>query len=87
MMDEFESTTPGISGPAENVDAVIPNDSADLALATRALYVGGFGNVAVVTVGGSDVIFAEVAAGSVLPVRVRRVKATGTTATAILGLR
>lgn len=53
----------------------------------KALYVGGTGNVAVRTVGGQDVTFNGVPAGATLFVEVRLVKATGTTATNIVGLR
>lgn len=41
---------------------------------------------AVVTRGGSSVTFTGVAAGSILPVAVNRVLATGTTATNIMAL-
>lgn len=52
------------------------------------LYVGGTGNVAVVdALGGASVIFTAVPAGTVLPVRVRQVLSTGTTATALVGVR
>lgn len=44
------------------------------------IYVGGLGNVRVTTAQGDDVTFTTVQAGSVLPVQVIRVWATGTTA-------
>jgi hypothetical protein len=44
------------------------------------IYVGGLGNVKVTTAQGDDVTFTNVQAGSVLPVQVIRVWATGTTA-------
>lgn len=50
------------------------------------LYVGGAGDVAVVTAAGSEVTFSAVPAGSFLPVHIKQVKATGTLATAILAL-
>ena len=50
------------------------------------LYVGGAGDLAVVTDGGDEVVFTAVAAGSFLPVHIKQVKATGTDATAILAL-
>lgn len=48
------------------------------------LYVGGTGNVAVETVGGDQVTFVGVVAGSWMPVKVNKVLATGTDATDIL---
>jgi hypothetical protein len=50
------------------------------------LYVGGAGDLAVVTDGGDAVTFTAVPAGSFLPVHIKQVKATGTSATAILAL-
>jgi hypothetical protein len=74
--------------------AVTKDDANDLATApTRGLYVGGTGNVAVImaadnTSGGAGtaVTFSGVAAGTVLPIRVRRVMSTNTTATGIVAL-
>jgi hypothetical protein len=65
--------------------AVSPADS-DLSAPVRALYVGTGGNLRVTTTAGNDVTFANVATGSLLPVSVRRVWTTGTTATNIVGL-
>lgn len=62
---------------------VTPSDSVDLALGvTRAIMVGGDGDVSVVYANGmTDTIF--LLAGVVHPVQVARVNATGTTATGI----
>lgn len=86
MADNFVSHSAGLSSPAGNAAAVTPNDSADLSVAGRALWVGGTGNVALVTVGGNTVTLANVPAGTMLPVRTARVLATGTTATSIVAL-
>ena len=48
------------------------------------LYIGGAGNVRVLTEGEDDVVFSNVAAGTFLPVQVIRVFATNTTATNIV---
>ena len=50
------------------------------------LYVGGLGNVELVTAGGDEIVFPSVSAGSFLPVQVTRVKAASTTATNIIAL-
>lgn len=86
MSDDFATRLSGLESPAEYAAEVAPNDSADLSSDARALYVGGAGNVKVTTTGGSTVTFTGVVAGSVLPVRARRVFATGTTATGIVAL-
>jgi hypothetical protein len=50
------------------------------------LYIGGAGNVKVTTIGGDIVTFNAVIVGSVLPVQVIKLHATGTTATLINAL-
>ena len=50
------------------------------------LYVGGAGNLRVLTAGEDDVTFSNVAAGTFIPVQVKRVFATSTTATNIVAL-
>jgi hypothetical protein len=72
--------------PAAYALAVTPNNDTNLTLAARSLYVGGDGNVAVITAGGSTVTFSGCVAGTILPVQVSRVLATGTTATNIIAL-
>lgn len=73
-----------VTQTATNALAVTPSDSADLTYVSRGLYVGGQGDVSVVTRGGQTVTF--VGAVGLLPVRVSRVRATGTTATDIVTL-
>ncbi len=59
---------------------VTPNDGTDLSTA-GIIYVGGSGDVKVDTLAGDTVTFYGVPAGSYVPVRVKRVYSTGTTAT------
>lgn len=87
MSDAWASIGGGIDSPAKNAAAVTPNDSADLANFAVALYIGGAGDVSVDTVSGQEsVVFAGLAAGTILPVRVKRVNSTSTTATSIVAL-
>lgn len=72
--------------PAEYAAAVTPSDSIDLTKVPRALYVGGSGNLNVDMPDGSTVQFNGVLGGSILPVRVKRVRSTNTTATYIVAL-
>lgn len=79
----YSPTFPMFPGDAA---AVTPNDSVDLA-EPSVIYVGGFGTtgaVKVTTAQGTDVTFLGVPAGFVIPVQVRRVWSTGTTATNIV---
>lgn len=66
--------------------AVTPSDSTVI-LVTRALYVGVGGNIAVgMGYDSSQVTFVNVPTGSILPIQVSQVLATGTTATNIIAL-
>lgn len=86
MPDPFGTYGDGLSAPAARAVAVTPHDTNELTRHAKALYVGGAGNIAVTTVGGDDVTFTAVPAGSILPVRVKIVKSTGTSATSIVAL-
>ena len=70
--------------PANHAADVTPSDSAELAYVSKRLWVGGAGNVTIVTAGGETVEYASVPAGTYLNVRARQVNATGTTATNIV---
>ena len=87
MADQFEEYKSGLDSPASNAVAVTPSDVTDLAQTTRAIYVGGAGDVSVEMAGtGTAIIFTGVLAGSILPIRVTRVNSTSTTATNITAL-
>jgi hypothetical protein len=77
------------SNPATGLVAITPNDSTDLTSSRiRSLWVGGAGNIAVIAQGDSSAVtLSGVAAGSILPIAVKRVMATNTTATLIVGLK
>jgi hypothetical protein len=80
-----EQVTVG-DGPASHAETITPSDTTAIPSATRGLYVGSSGDVAVVMASGESVTFVSVPAGIVLPVRLLKVKATGTTASALVGL-
>jgi hypothetical protein len=86
MADPYAKNVAGLDSPAENSADLTPDDGTDLTTATRALWVGVTGSVKVTLVGGTTVTFASVPGGTILPVRVARLWATGTSATNLLGL-
>ena len=86
MTDRFQNTSSGIDGPAMDGFAITPDDLNDIAEVTRALYIGGAGDITVITKTGSQITFNGLNNGSILPVRVSRILATGTTASNIVGL-
>lgn len=68
--------------------SITPSDSADLPRYVRALTCTGAGNASVIPSGAPDdsnPITIAIAAGQWFPLEVRRVRATGTTATGIVG--
>ncbi len=85
MTDLFQRFQPGLESPASRLLAVTPSDTADLAVASRALNVAQAGLVRVTTVAG-DTGTVFIAAGVPFAIRVSRVWATGTTASGIAAL-
>lgn len=78
---------------AKRAAAVTPSDTVDIpSVSTQdgsgnngcTLYVGGTGNVRVLTAGGDTVTYTNIQGGTFMPVQVVRVYSTGTTATAIV---
>lgn len=69
--------------PVMHVASVTPSDSDNFAQFTRAIYVGGAGDIHYYTSAGDDETTQAVLAGSILPLRVYRILSTGTTATKI----
>jgi len=67
------------------VDLGVGSD-VDLIVLGAVVFVGGGGDVKVTTVSGDTVVFKNLADGSILPVQVRRVWATGTSATDMIAL-
>lgn len=86
MTDLFANHAPSLQGPATDAFAITPSDTADLAEVTRALYCGSGGALSITMLSGATVTFNSIPDGALLPVRAAKVLATGTTASAILGL-
>lgn len=84
-MDRFTDVTS--ESPARGAVAITPNDSTELASIPKALYVGNGGTIVGQAVGSNtDISFTGVPTGAILPVQFKLIKATGTTATNIVGL-
>lgn len=88
-MTEFIDTV-GMMVPATGAVAVSPSDSVALTTVARGLYVGVTGDVAVYMINpagnSTSVVFTAVPAGTILPIRVKQVLATGTSASSITAL-
>ena len=73
--------------PAAGGFAITPNDTANLLRETRGIYCGGDGDLHVLMADGlSEVTFKNLTSGGTHGYRLKKVFATGTTATDILGL-
>lgn len=82
MINPFSGRAGSLQGPATDIQPVSPNDTLDLPKVAIALYVENGGMLSIVTVSGqSRQVFVPDA--SILPVGVRKVSATGTTASGI----
>lgn len=75
----------GKTEPAYDMATVTASDTANIN-PTRGVYIGGAGDLKVDTAGGTTITLSATAAGSILPISVKRIYATGTTATNIVAL-
>lgn len=73
-------------GSAEDGFAVTPSDTVNFDTVARGVYVGGAGNVVAISPSGAVLTFTAVPAGTILPVRTKRINTTNTTASAMVGL-
>lgn len=86
MKDRFSTRAPSFSAPAAHGFAITADDESDLEETTRALYIGNGGTLTASLASGAVVTFESLASGTLLPIRASRVLATGTSASAIIGL-
>jgi len=82
--DDYFNMSDDVTGPLNRGAAVSPNDSTDLPNVSRALWVGTSGAITVTMISGVDLTLVN--AQGLIPLRVSRVKATGTDATNIVAL-
>lgn len=87
MIDEYESYQPGLTGPVISGENIVPSNGTDLPYATRGIYVGTGGDMSVILVGGDQVVLRNLQAGVIYPLRAKRVRNSGTTASDLVGLR
>lgn len=85
--DKFEHVADGLTAPAEETFAISPDDNAELPQITKAIYVGDGGDVTLrASRSDIDTVFRNLPTGAILDVRVSAVRATGTTASNLIGL-
>lgn len=84
--NRFKNHGIGKTDPALDAFSITPSDVTDFDNQARAIYVGGDGNISVVTPKNNTVVFNGVKAGSILPIACIRVNSSSTTATNLIGL-
>lgn len=84
----MSETVTSLVDPSRRALVVTPADGADLVTdsCTRAVWVGGAGNLNVDMANGNTVLFSGIPAGTFLPIQVKRIRSTSTTATLIVAL-
>ncbi|MEM9031327.1 MAG: hypothetical protein AAGB18_01680 [Pseudomonadota bacterium] len=87
MTDDFKDHSTSLTSPATAGETIVPDDANDLAHVTRGIYVGASGSIALTLVSGDEVLLNDAQSGVIYPLRVARVKATGTSAAGLIGLR
>ena len=75
-----------LEAPPSNARNVIPSDSTDLPRETRGIYCGTGGDLHVLMIDDSEVTFKNLAGEVIHGMRLKKIFATGTTATDIIGL-
>jgi hypothetical protein len=90
MVEHFQGPTDAVWAQARRGVAVTPSDSENLPgapqVCPKALWVSAAGTVNVVPMdeqSDAGVALGDLQAGTVIPIRVRRVRSTGTTATVV----
>jgi hypothetical protein len=85
MTDKY-SDVDSVMSSARKGFAITPNDSTEIALTPKAVWVGGAGNLVVrLEDDSADITISGIAAGTLLPIRPKFIKTTST-CTGIIGL-
>lgn len=84
--DKFANFSDSPIAPSRHCFAITPDDTAVLESVPKALFIGTGGTVTVVCVDGGEVTFVNLPNAYILDVRASHVKASGTTASDIVGL-
>lgn len=86
MLDNFVQYATALDSPGEEHYDITPSNTVDEQVAFRSVYVGVTGDVVIVSLKGVAKTYKNAAQGSTIPMRGKRVNATGTTATNLIGM-
>lgn len=85
--DAFGNAANSLTAPCVDCFEITPDDGSDLPRATKAIYVGNGGDIVLRAIGSdTDVTLRNAITGSIIDIRVRAIRATGTDATDLVGL-
>jgi acetoacetate decarboxylase len=79
-------------GPLNRFELITPSDTVDLSRYTQTkqltdgIYIGGSGSIVAMMADGTTATFQAALNGTILPIGVRRVNATNTTATGLIAV-
>ncbi len=85
VLDNFRNYRQELNSPASDAAEITPGAS-PMANVSRGIYIGGAGNLSLITVAGTTVVFSSVPAGTVLTIMATHILATNTTATNIVSM-
>lgn len=85
MADIFENQAANLAGPAFGAFSITPSDGVRFDQPSRAIYVGGAGNLVAEMLDGTVATFSGVPGGALMPIRVVKILAAST-ASALVGL-
>ena len=80
------SSSGDVIGPAVMLRAISPHDTNELEWVTNGIVATGGGNISIIAAGETDPVTVPIAAGQMLPIRAKIIRATGTTETGIVAL-
>lgn len=86
MTDQWKDHSDSAGSPSRAPFPIVPHDSDELPIVPKGIYVGAGGDVTLRGVGASaDVTYRNLPDASYIAVRAQYVRATGTTATDLVG--
>jgi hypothetical protein len=85
--NKFSSSSDNETYPSRNAYAVTPDDSNELSIIPKALYIGTGCNITLRSADATaDVVLKNLASGQIIDIMARYVRATGTTASDIVAM-
>lgn len=86
MANTFQALNGEVITPSNTNNLTLSGGSIEAGETGACIYVGTGGNLRVTMLGGQDITFRNLPSGAFLPIQVKKVWATGTTATDLLSL-